>query len=198
MKIGSGPARPPHPPARNSIHVPTDAGPVTLPQGGEFFLPPAGRSTVDVLQQLGRSYVSGRRYEHVNMIGRYRSANHYDFPRMTYLPNQIAGTLRHFAAQNLVTVLSDPHQVIFGHRMPLCRYSAIPSFRREPLKADRLSRNCWPVRPEFRGFGWAACRSARAADRGAWFQLRREDTPGACSSVYLRSSCGPGCFGGLL
>ena len=42
------------------------------------------------------------------------------FPRVANLPDQIAGTLRHFAAKNLVTVLGDPHQMIFdiAHCVP--------------------------------------------------------------------------------
>ncbi len=56
----------------------------------------------------------------LNMIGRYRSPNNPYFPCVTNLPNQIARTLRHLAAQNLVTIFGDPHQVILdiAHRVP--------------------------------------------------------------------------------
>jgi hypothetical protein len=39
---------------------------------------------------------------------------------MANLPDQIAGTLCYFAAQNLISVLRDPHQVILdiAHRVP--------------------------------------------------------------------------------
>ena len=50
-----------------------------------------------------------------------------DFPRVAYLPNQIAGTLGHLPAQDFIAILRDPYQVIFdvAQRVPampvLCR-----------------------------------------------------------------------------
>lgn len=81
--------------------------------------------------------MSGCRHQHVNVIRRYRSANNHYFPRVAYLPNQIAGTLRHFSAQNLVTVLGDPHQVILdiAHRMP-----AMPVFGHPPILVENRSK----------------------------------------------------------
>ena len=72
--------------------------------------------------------MSGGGHQHVNVIGRYGSADNHDFPRVAYLPNQIAGTLRNFTAQNLVTVLGDPHQVILdvAHRVPAMSVLAHP------------------------------------------------------------------------
>ena len=86
--------------------------------------------------------MSGCRYQHVNVIRRYRSANDHHLPRVTYLPNQIAGTLRNLSTQNLVTVLCDPHQVILdiAHRVPamsIFRHPLILVENRSKLTASK-------------------------------------------------------------
>jgi hypothetical protein len=56
---------------------------------------------------------------------------------MTNLSNQIAGTLDHFPAQDLVTVLSNPHQVIFdiAQRVP-----AVPIFSHPLILVENRSK----------------------------------------------------------
>ena len=80
------------------------------------------------------------RHEHVNVIRRYRSSHNPDLTCMANLPSQIAGTLRYLSAQYLVSVLSDPHQVILdiAHRvpaMPILGHSLILVENRSKLTA---------------------------------------------------------------
>jgi hypothetical protein len=75
------------------------------------------------------------------VVGRNRPAQDDDFAGLTNLPNQIAGTLRDCPAQDLVTLLRHPHEVILdiAQGVPALPIFSHPLYsRRGLLKADRL------------------------------------------------------------
>src|SRR5271170_5719682 len=86
--------------------------PVTLAKVRELVLQHPARPTLQILHQLRRRQLRRNLHQQMDMIRRHRTTHDRHLPRRADLTDQLPGTLRHLAAQYLVPILRDPHNVI--------------------------------------------------------------------------------------